>query len=87
MLGGTDQFVLHLFLMQGSLNQVLRDVCLVMPDFLHVILPVIEYKKENVDLNMPNTDQKQITKDRIKPLDVLACLVIVLCLWLIGVNL
>ena len=47
MLSGIDQFIAHIFLLQGQLHQVLRDIGLMIPDLLHVALPIIEYYKED----------------------------------------
>ena len=43
LMNGTDQFVVNVFLLRGQLHQVSRDVGLIIPDILHIILPIIEY--------------------------------------------
>ena len=40
-----DQFILNIVLGEGKLHQVLRDLFLMLPDLLHVIMPLYEMKK------------------------------------------
>ncbi|KAL0271782.1 UNVERIFIED_CONTAM: hypothetical protein PYX00_008775 [Menopon gallinae] len=43
--GGLDQFISNVIWGEGFAHQILRDVCFMVPDILHLILPVIEYLK------------------------------------------
>lgn len=43
--GGWDQFVTNVVWGEGYAHQVLRDVCFMVPDLLHVVLPIIEFMK------------------------------------------
>lgn len=48
--GGLDQFVTNVVWGEGYAHQVLRDICFMIPDVLHVVLPLIElakYRKQN----------------------------------------
>lgn len=48
--GGLDQFVTNVVWGEGYAHQVLRDICFMIPDVLHVVLPLIElarYRREN----------------------------------------
>ena len=87
LLNATDQFVSNIFMMRGSSHQILRDIGLILPDVLHVILPVIEYRRENVDFIISSNSNSKETKEKIKTTDYLTCLVIVTCLWYVGTNL
>lgn len=55
--GGLDQFVKNILKHEGYAHQVLRDLSLVIPDFLHVIIPIIElfyFQKKNKELSTKN---------------------------------
>ncbi|KAK6617615.1 hypothetical protein RUM44_005203 [Polyplax serrata] len=43
--GGMDQFVTNVIWREGHTHQVLRDLALVVPDILHVVLPVVQLYK------------------------------------------
>ena len=42
---GWDQFVSNILLGQGALHQVLRDLGLMIPDLLHLVLPWYELRR------------------------------------------
>ncbi|KAJ1528074.1 hypothetical protein ONE63_007992 [Megalurothrips usitatus] len=42
---GTDQFILNVVRGEGYLHQVMRDLSLMIPDILHISLPLIELKR------------------------------------------
>lgn len=42
---GWDQFVTNVIKQEGQLHQVLRDVFFMIPDLLHVFLPLLELKR------------------------------------------
>ena len=86
LLNGTDQFIINIFLLRGELHQVLRDFGLMLPDLLHVVLPIIEYQKNNTDSMLFFVSEKKITNDKIRSRDIVKFFVIVLCLWFVGSN-
>lgn len=43
--GGLDQFISNVIWGEGFAHQILRDVCFMVPDVLHLILPMIEFLK------------------------------------------
>ena len=91
LLSGTDQFITNVFLHNGELNQVLRDIGLMVPDLLHLTLPIIEYMKNDDTGTMvifSNGKENTISKRNKIPFDVLIkyC-AFVGFLWLIGNNL
>ena len=79
----SDQFIWNVFLLHGQLHQVLRDIGMILPDILHIILPIIVYRqnariRETIDVIHDGT-----TKSRIKNQDVMISLTMVLLMWLI----
>ena len=79
----SDQFIWNVFLLHGQLHQVLRDIGMILPDILHIILPIIVYRqnvrsRETIDVIHGGT-----TKSRIKNQDLMVSLSIVLLMWLI----
>ena len=79
----SDQFIWNVFLLHGQLHQVLRDIGMILPDILHIILPIIVYRqnvrsRETIDVIHDGT-----TKSRIKNQDLMVSLSIVLLMWLI----
>jgi len=43
--GGGDQFVSNVLKGQGGLHQILRDIGFMVPDILHIILPIMELRQ------------------------------------------
>lgn len=43
--GSLDQFILNVIKGEGHMHQVLRDLSFMVPDILHVLLPLIELKR------------------------------------------
>ena len=91
LLNGTDQFIANIFLLRGELHQVLRDLGLMLPDLLHVILPIIEYKKNYESSAMvfflngkENTNWK---KNKMTPNNLMKYIALIGGLWVIGNNL
>ena len=91
LLSGTDQFITNIFLHNGKLNQVLRDIGLMVPDLLHLTLPIIEYMKNDDTGTMviySNGKESTISKNNKIQFDVLIKYCVFVCfLWLIGNNL
>lgn len=52
---GFDQFVSNVVQGNGRLHQVLRDVFFMVPDLLHVSLPMVELKRLALSRNLPTT--------------------------------
>ena len=82
----SDQFIWNVFLLHGQLHQVLRDIGMILPDILHIILPIIVYRqnvrsRETIDVIHDGT-----TKSRIKNQDLMVSLSMVLLMWLIVSN-
>ena len=77
---------MNIFLLKGELHQVLRDLGLMLPDLMHLALPIIEYKSENVDAMIIYSSEKEMAKHQIKTQDIIMFFVMVLCLWYIGNN-
>ena len=80
----SDQFIWNVFLLHGQLHQVLRDIGMILPDILHIILPIIVYRqnvrsRETIDVIHDGT-----TKSRIKNQDLMVSLSMVLLMWLIA---
>ncbi|XP_075232027.1 uncharacterized protein LOC142330559 isoform X2 [Lycorma delicatula] len=42
--GGMDQFVMNVVMGEGNLHQIIRDINLMIPDFLHIILPLLQLR-------------------------------------------
>ncbi|KAG7163969.1 uncharacterized protein LOC121872282 [Homarus americanus] len=53
MTSGFDQFVNNVVQGNGMLHQVLRDIFFMIPDILHLILPLVELKKIAQSRNVP----------------------------------
>ena len=91
MLSGTDQFIKNILLLRGELNQVLRDIGLMIPDLLHVALPIIEYVKGNESGSIASClDGKENTvsiKNRLPLFVVIKYCVFICFLYFIGNNL
>ena len=80
----SDQFIWNVFLLHGQLHQVLRDIGMILPDILHIILPIIVYRqnvrsRETIDVIHDGT-----TKSRIMNQDLMVSLSMVLLMWLIA---
>ena len=87
-LNGSDQFVLNIFLLQGEMHQILRDIGLMLPDVLHVILSVIEYQKDHhIGISLARDCKIEKSQDQVKTKDALAFFLSVLLLWFIGARL
>ena len=91
LLSGTDQFITNIILHNGKLNQVLRDIGLMVPDLLHLTLPIIEYMKNDDTGTMvifSHGKENTISKKNEFQFNVLIkyC-AFVGSLWLIGNNL
>lgn len=43
--GGWDQFVTNVIKQEGQLHQVLRDIFFMLPDMLHIIIPLAELRR------------------------------------------
>ena len=43
--GGIDQFVSNVIKMKGALHQTLRDIGFMVPDVMHVVLPLYELRQ------------------------------------------
>ena len=41
--GGVDQFIVNIFYGEGDTHQILRDLAFIVPDILHLILPIVQY--------------------------------------------
>lgn len=72
--GGFDQFVLHLAYGEGDTVQVIRDIWLMVPDIVHCILPLL-LLQERTDISTAFT--QPIYMDRKFRKDVYAMLGIV----------
>ena len=68
------------------MHQGLRDIGLILPDLLHVVLTLIEYKNELKGFGLISDSQKAIEPDKIKGKDVLASFLLVCFLWLVGAS-
>ena len=77
---------MNIVLLKGELHQVLRDIGLMLPDLMHLALPIIEYKYENVDAMIIYSSEKEMAKYQIKTQDIMKFFIVVLCLWYIGNN-
>ena len=79
----SDQFIWNVFLLHGQLHQVLRDIGMILPDILHIILPIIVYRRNTRSREIIDVIQDGTTKSRIKNQDVMISLTVVLLMWLI----
>ena len=91
LLNGTDQFIANIFLLRGELHQVLRDIGLMLPDLLHVILPIIEYKKNDESSPMVfflnGKENNSWKKNKITPNNLMKYIALIGALWVVGNNL
>lgn len=60
--GSVDQFIQNVFLGEGYLHQIVRDVGFMIPDVLAVIIPLFVLRRE-ASLNRPLHRDKTIRKD------------------------
>lgn len=77
--GSFDQFIQNVFLGEGYLHQIVRDVGFMIPDIIHVILPLIILRREAL-INRPLHRSKTIKKDIICMLTVIAVMFLVVSL-------
>ena len=79
----SDQFIWNVFLLHGQRHQVLRDIGMILPDILHIILPIIVYRQNARSRETIDVIHDGPTKSRIKNQDVMMSLTVVLLMWLI----
>ncbi|XP_033762273.1 uncharacterized protein LOC117343846 [Pecten maximus] len=62
LIGGVDQFFVQMFLGEGRMHQKLRNFGFMLPDFLHIFLPLYVYNRSRFDINSDNYKQPFFTK-------------------------
>lgn len=77
--GSVDQFIQNVFLGEGYLHQIVRDVGFMVPDIIHVILPLIVLRRESL-INRPLHRDKTIKKDIFCMLAIIAMLFLIVSL-------
>lgn len=60
--GSVDQFIQNVFLGEGYLHQIVRDVGFMIPDLFHLVIPLIVLRREAL-VNRPLYRDKTIRKD------------------------
>lgn len=60
--GSVDQFIQNVFLGEGYLHQIVRDVGFMIPDVFHLLVPLFILRRESL-LNRPLHRDKTIRKD------------------------
>lgn len=60
--GSVDQFIQNVFLGEGYLHQIIRDIGFMIPDALHLGIPLLVLRKEAL-INRPLYRDKTIRKD------------------------
>ena len=77
---------MNIILLKGEMHQVLRDLGLMLPDLMHLALPIIEYKKDNVDAMIFYVSEKELKKNKMETKEIVKFILMVLGLWFIGNN-
>lgn len=63
LIGGVDQFFVQLFLGEGQIFQKMRNIGFVVPDFCHILLPILEYwRSYRKDLSNINQHRPLLSK-------------------------
>lgn len=62
--GSVDQFIQNVFLGEGYLHQIVRDVGFMIPDIFHLVVPLIVLRRESL-ISRPLHRDKTIRKDII----------------------
>lgn len=60
--GSVDQFIQNVFLGEGYLHQIVRDVGFMIPDIFHLLIPLYVLRREAL-INRPLHRDKTIRKD------------------------
>lgn len=77
---GFDQFVANVLRREGDLHQVLRDIGFMIPDLLHVFLPLAELIKYAKSIGIPSTHL-------ISNTDFVGSIIFIFSFWLICIKL
>lgn len=77
--GGVDQFVQNVFLGEGYLHQIVRDVGFMIPDLLHLLIPLVVLRKEAF-INRPLHRDKTIRKDLIVMCGMITSMLVIVSL-------
>ncbi|XP_069111037.1 uncharacterized protein [Argopecten irradians] len=79
LIGGVDQFFVQMFLGEGKMYQKLRNFGFMLPDILHICLPVYVYHRSRFDINSKNYKQQLFAKN-----DMFYCLSALCCGFVLG---
>ncbi|CRL06422.1 CLUMA_CG019491, isoform A [Clunio marinus] len=60
--GSVDQFIQNVFLGEGYLHQIVRDVGFMIPDIIHLVVPLVVLRRETL-INKPLHRDKTIRRD------------------------
>lgn len=77
--GGADQFFSNVFRGEGYAHQVVRDLGFMIPDFLHLVIPIWLLKQSRQE----NFSSRPFYRDRVLRRDVMGMSLIVLILFTI----
>lgn len=77
--GSVDQFIQNVFLGEGYLHQIVRDIGFMVPDIIHVILPLVVLRKETL-INRPLHRDKTLKKDVLCMLAVITVMFVIVSL-------
>lgn len=74
-----DQFIQNVFLGEGYLHQIIRDIGFMIPDLVHLIIPLVVLRREAL-INRPLHRDKTIRKDVLIMFGIIAVMLVVVSL-------